>query len=80
MSGNYEGLPAIGRAVGKSPSTIQRWINQHGLPACKLPNGNWFITDRLIDSWVLARNHIMMEQKKAKPPVFNQSCTGASTK
>jgi len=65
MHNTYEGLPEIGQALGRSPRTIQRWIKQHGLPACKLPNGKWFITNGLIDSWILARRKLMDEYNAA---------------
>ena len=59
----YETLNAIAANFNRSPRTIQRWINKEGLPACKLPNGNWFITDSLIDQWVIARNHQHMNSR-----------------
>ena len=58
----YEGLNEIGNVVGRSPRTVQRWIKIHGFPACKLPNGNWFTTDSLIDTWILARHELMAEK------------------
>lgn len=59
----YETLPKIAKQFNRSPITIFRWIHNHGLPACKLPNGNWFITDSLIDAWVIARNRAQKAEK-----------------
>jgi len=66
MKGVYEGLDEIGAAFNISPRTAQRWIYSHGLPACKRPNGVWMITNSMIDTWILARNRVYLEDRKQK--------------
>ena len=61
-----EGLVAIGEAVGRSRSTVIRWINQHSFPACRLPNGCWATTPRLIDRWILARRRAQLDLEHGK--------------
>jgi len=62
----YEGLDEIAALFKISPRTAQRWIYEHGMPACKKPNGVWIITNSMIDKWILARNKVYMEQYKKK--------------
>ena len=51
MNQIYQGLDEIAAVFNISPRTAQRWINEHGLPAFKRPNGTWVLTNSLIDSW-----------------------------
>ena len=60
-----EGIPSIARAVGRSKSTIPRWIKDHGFPACKLPSGTWFTSRTLINNWILARRRTQTEAQHA---------------
>jgi hypothetical protein len=46
------GLDAIGSCLGYSGEAARRWIDQHGLPARRLPDGRWASSVRLIDSWL----------------------------
>lgn len=52
------GLAEIGRAVGRSRTTLWRWIRQYGFPAARLPNGDWATTMDLIERWLLERNRL----------------------
>ena len=49
-----EGLPAIAGFLGKSPATAKKWILDHGLPACKTPEGTWLTHKALILQWIYA--------------------------
>jgi len=62
MNQIYQGLDEIAAVFNISPRTAQRWINEHGLPAFKRPNGTWVLTNSLIDSWALARSKVYREQ------------------
>ena len=61
-----EGIPAIAKALGKSESTIWRWIHYHALPACLTPGGTWLTSYGLIDAWILARNNLQFGEETAK--------------
>ena len=52
------GLKNIAQAIGRSERTVQRWYKRESFPMCHLPNGNVAITRSLIDTWILARNHV----------------------
>ena len=62
MNQIYQGLDEIAAVFNISPRTAQRWINEHGLPAFKRPNGTWVLTNSLIDCWALARSKAYREQ------------------
>ena len=49
------GTRSIGRYCGVTPVTVLRWINLHGFPVCKRPDGSYMTTEKLINDWVLAR-------------------------
>ena len=49
-----EGIQAIADYLGKSYSTVHKWIKYHGLPAMISPNGEWFTTKAAINAWVVA--------------------------
>jgi uncharacterized protein YjcR len=50
-----ETLREIAQVVGRKPNTVRKWIDIHGFPASKAPNGKWITTHGLIDSWIVAR-------------------------
>ena len=58
------GLRDIGEVLHRSPRTISRWIDEQGLPACKLPNGNWLTSTALIDTWIMARGQLQQRFKQ----------------
>ena len=58
------GLRDIGKELRRSPRTVSRWIDERGLPACKLPNGNWITSTALIDTWIMARGRIQQRAKR----------------
>ncbi len=58
------GLRDIGEVLHRSPRTISRWIDEQGLPACKLPNGNWITSTALIDTWIMARGQLWLRIKR----------------
>ena len=59
-----EGIPAIARALGKSPATTWRWIHHHALPAMKTPAGTWFTSYSLLDQWILARRKAQLDARE----------------
>ena len=48
-----ESLKVIGKHFNRSDQTIRIWIKKRGFPAARLPNGNWAITESLIDQWLI---------------------------
>jgi len=49
------GLKAIGEYVGRSPSTIRRWINHRGFPASWVAE-RWYALPEKINAWIAARS------------------------
>ncbi|MCI0530290.1 MAG: hypothetical protein L0Y56_22830 [Nitrospira sp.] len=49
-----EGIQAIADYLGKSYSTIHKWIKYHNLPAMISPNGEWFTTKAAVHAWIIA--------------------------
>ena len=61
---NYlEGLKAIAIHMDRSTGTIRRWILHHGFPATRLPNGHWFTSCGVIDTWIIAGHRAYLEDK-----------------
>jgi predicted DNA-binding transcriptional regulator AlpA len=58
------GLNAIGRAVGRSRSTLWRWILWRDFPAARLPDGRYATTSTWIDAW--------LQERRAKDPYFRR--------
>lgn len=48
------GMKAIGTYMGKSESTILKYIKREGLPAAKI-GGEWISDEGRIDDWRLSR-------------------------
>jgi hypothetical protein len=46
------GLDAIGSALGYTGGAARRWIEQHGLPARRMPDKRWVCSVRLLDTWL----------------------------
>lgn len=63
---SYSTLKGIAKRFNVAPITIFRWIHFHGLPAGKLPGGTWYITEALIDTWLLARNKVQIKEAQEK--------------
>ena len=54
----------VAEKLGVAPLTVHRWVKNHGLPVCKLPNGQAAITTGLIDAWLFTR--YIIQQKRIK--------------
>ena len=61
--GILEGIPAIAAFIGKSGNTALNWINKHGLPATKNPQGRWFTHRGLILQWIYAGHQAELKAK-----------------
>lgn len=61
-----EGLDAIAAYLGKSRTTIWRWIIYDNFPATKLPSGTWFTTKYIIANWILAGHDAEIEARKVR--------------
>lgn len=61
----YETVKVIAALLHRHPRTISKWIEKHGFPTCKLPNGNVATTDMLINQWILARGDLYRKAKEA---------------
>jgi hypothetical protein len=51
---SLHGMKAIGAYMGKSESTILKYIKHEGLPAAKI-GGEWVSDEGRIDDWRLSR-------------------------
>ena len=60
----FYGLEEIATHMRCSPATVKRWAKEHGFPAMKAPNGSWSTTTGLIDSWVLARYRLGLQNAR----------------
>jgi len=68
-----EGIQAIADYLGKSYSTVHKWIKYHSLPAMISPGGEWFTTKDAINSWIIATGSEDVRLMQANPFDFPPS-------
>jgi hypothetical protein len=54
MEKPLSGLKAIGEYLGRSPSTIRRWIRNRGFPASWVAEW-WYALPKKINTWIAAQ-------------------------
>ena len=75
-AGALIGWRAISRYCSICVSSLVRYRQSHGFPACKLPDGRYITSKTLIDQWIVARMATEIEQEHAQEPITsNQELT-----
>ncbi len=57
------GYKEIGDFLGKSRTTIYRWVKRYNLPVMKAPDGKMITFKSLLENWVMATIEVQREKK-----------------